>query len=262
MFSLSTYIRDENIKSSIRMYDYEVPKIDIYEYVIDELVRLDPMSVLEIGCGDGSFLKRMRTKFYKGPLTGIDVSLEMIDKAKVDSRDILYKVMDANNMSFTDGSFDIIVANFTLHTMPNIAQTMQEIYRVLKSEGKFLGAVHGMDHLPKRKKYLKMALEFLPGTESINPLERVTLNNLNTFMQKFENLQTNGYKSEIKLDDPKIYVEYIDNLRDYVFEPIPDNASWNNVLNMVESSIAEEMADRGIFTETTHVGYFKTLKPL
>lgn len=254
---------DENLVTRRKLYDYESPRINIHEKVIDELLKQDPKSILDIGCGNGDFLFKLRDRNYKGPLTGIDISKGMVEKANENKGDrkIMFQTMDAHNMSFENDKFDIVVCNFTMHLFRSIPQAIIEISRVLKPEGLFIGTLHAIDNLPKRKKYIKHALELLPETKATNTMERVTLMNVHTFIDRFENPKTSSYRAEIKLENPGVYLEYFDTLRSYVFSPDPEEDMWKSVLEMIENKITEEINENGHFTETTHVGFFKSQKP-
>ncbi len=253
----------ENLVKRKHLYDYELPKSDIYDKVADEILTHDPLSVLEIGCGDGEFLISLREKNYKGPLTGIDVSKELIEEAnKIKSgKDIFFQVLDAHNMSFVDAHFDIVVANFTLHTFRNMQQALDEINRVLKPEGYFMGAAHGRGHLPKRRKFTQMVAELLPNVNSNNTLGRVMLENLPTILTMFEPPITDQHIGEIKLYKPDVYIEYFDTLKDYAFFPQPNDELWHEALKVIEKQILEEIEANGYFSETTHYGMFKSQKP-
>ena len=85
--------------------------------------------VLEIGCGAGSFLASLH-KDYGCSCVGIDVSDEMIRFASSTNPGPTYRVMDSSKLEFEDNAFDVIVFNYVLHHVRDLAATIAEAKRV------------------------------------------------------------------------------------------------------------------------------------
>jgi phosphatidylethanolamine/phosphatidyl-N-methylethanolamine N-methyltransferase len=97
--------------------------------------------VLEVGVGTGISLP-----LYSGNcrLCGIDISAPMLRKAqervvelKLGNVEGLW-VMDAEQLSFPEHSFDVIVAQYVITTVPNPEATLDEFARVLKPGGEIV----------------------------------------------------------------------------------------------------------------------------
>jgi phosphatidylethanolamine/phosphatidyl-N-methylethanolamine N-methyltransferase len=104
-----------------------------------EALRLRPGDrVLEVGVGTGLSLP-MYPQSVK--ITGIDVSREMLDKARLRvGRRGLQNVealleMDAEAMTFADQSFDKVVAMYVMPVVRNPARVLEEFHRVCKADG-------------------------------------------------------------------------------------------------------------------------------
>jgi len=99
--------------------------------------------VLEIAVGTGRNLP-----YYAADvrLTGIELSPAMLDIAKRRSaglgRDADLRLGDAERLEFADESFDTVVCTFSLCTIPDDAQAVSEMWRVLRSGGKLVLAEH------------------------------------------------------------------------------------------------------------------------
>lgn len=94
--------------------------------------------VLEVGVGTGLSLDL----YPEGVrVTGIDVSREMLDKARarVAKRKFSHVEalleMDAEEMTFADASFDKVVAMYVVPVVPNPARLLAELHRVCKPQG-------------------------------------------------------------------------------------------------------------------------------
>ena len=94
--------------------------------------------ILEIGCGNGSLLKRIAVDYGAEQVIGIDMFLKDWWK-EGESKGDNWCIMDGNaeNLQFEDNSFDAIFSIATFEHIGNIEKTLSEIKRVLKPFGKF-----------------------------------------------------------------------------------------------------------------------------
>ena len=100
--------------------------------------------VLELACGTGIVTKLMRERLPSDVrLVATDLSEGMLEHAKAKSYDkpVEWKVADATKLPFKDNSFDIVVSQFGVMFFPEKAQSMQEIFRVLRPGGRVLFSV-------------------------------------------------------------------------------------------------------------------------
>ena len=113
--------------------------------------------VLDIGCGTGFLtLGVAKAVGKKGKVVGIDISEEMMKKAKENLSkagvpNIKLRVGDAENIPLDDGSVDVVVGNMVLHHCPNPKSAVKEIARVLKPNGRIVLA----DMEEHKEKWLK-----------------------------------------------------------------------------------------------------------
>jgi phosphatidylethanolamine/phosphatidyl-N-methylethanolamine N-methyltransferase len=101
--------------------------------------------VLEVGVGTGLSLPCYGDHLT---LTGIDLSPEMLDKAreKVERRGLdniagLYE-MDAGALAFPDESFDTVVAMYVMTVVPDPERVMRELERVCAAGGEVILVNH------------------------------------------------------------------------------------------------------------------------
>ena len=69
---------------------------------------------------------------------GADFSENMLEIAREKNPCISYVQCDAVNLPFKDNSFDVVIVGFGLRNILNAEKAVEEIYRVLKPNGKFL----------------------------------------------------------------------------------------------------------------------------
>lgn len=100
---------------------------------------LDPLhdaSVLEVGCGTGNYLERLNDK--PTLLVGLDISRNMLVKAKSKLPDLMLIQSNAEYLPFSEDSFDAIYCIQVLHHILDKNKFISEIHRTLKQGGKFV----------------------------------------------------------------------------------------------------------------------------
>ena len=107
--------------------------------------------VLEIGMGNGFFIKDLLGMAKDMTYVGLDFSETMIQEATLLNKDFIekgivsFKQASIENLPFDDNSFDSITTTNTLYFWPNPAANAKELLRVLKSGGKLLIGYRGKD---------------------------------------------------------------------------------------------------------------------
>ena len=99
--------------------------------------------VLDVGCGGGANIARHLMRCPRGTVTGIDYSDVSVKKSQeVNAAAIAAercKVVEGNvaDMSFDEGSFDLVTAFETVYFWTSIEECFREVRRVLKEGGSF-----------------------------------------------------------------------------------------------------------------------------
>jgi len=91
-------------------------------------------TILEVGIGTGAVAEKMVEKL--GPLSGIDISSEMI--SLINNPKITATVGDAHDLKFESNSLELIYMRNVIHYIDNPIKAYSEIYRCLRPEGYFL----------------------------------------------------------------------------------------------------------------------------
>ncbi len=109
------------------------------------LVNEKPGRVLEVGVGTGISLP---SYLPVNQVTGIDVSAEMLDKArvKVEEMNLSHvkelKAMDASALDFPDASFDTVVGMYLMTVVPDPVKVLMEMERVCSPGGRIIIVNH------------------------------------------------------------------------------------------------------------------------
>ena len=92
------------------------------------------MTVLELGCGTGSFTRELARS--GADIVAIDVSPELLENAKLNCSvpNVRFQIQNAYSLSYSEAVFDSVVGSSVLHHL-EIEEALRDVYRVLKPEG-------------------------------------------------------------------------------------------------------------------------------
>lgn len=198
------YFLDHQIKTE---YDHEMflhrgamIQSGMYQPLLDVLAPLcENEQILDVGCGEGSFLNNLAEQVSLGASIGFDISKEGIYLATNQPANLFWCVADLTNLPFADASFSTILNIFS-------PSNYQEFDRILKTDGQVIKVV-------PRSGYLKeLRAAFYP-----------------------EDAQKQSYSNQQVVDKfQQIYPDMIQTQVTYVFD-IPEK----NRLSLLEMSPLE-----------------------
>jgi arsenite methyltransferase len=98
--------------------------------------------VLDLGSGAGTdSLVAAQMVGAEGSVTGIDMTPEMIAKARASAEELAvgnieFVESEAERLPFTDGSFDVVISNGVIDLVPDKDAVFAELFRVLRPGGR------------------------------------------------------------------------------------------------------------------------------
>ena len=117
-----------------------------YEWLAELVPDNEGLRVLDLACGSGPLLKILFDRNKNLNLKGIDMCPEELTLAKtrlINSGVNLVESKAQNLTAINDNSIDIVLCHWALTLMDPIAPVLDEVRRVLTSEGRFAALVDG-----------------------------------------------------------------------------------------------------------------------
>jgi ubiquinone/menaquinone biosynthesis C-methylase UbiE len=227
----SKYSKEEIQKTYQQVHDllvtkyiikkYSTNKKDIRHLAIEGLNLSDVKYVLDLGCGYGFFIEILADRLHReASIVGIDLVENNREAYFHTVSSIGYRGDFINNdveiiNTFPQGSYDLIIASFSLYFFPHI---INHIARILSPGGIFIAITHS-------RRSLKEIIEFV--TESmqdigITPPKSISIEQLLTLFSQengegllkdhFKNIESIEYSNSMKfsvdtIDDCIYYIE-------------------------------------------------------
>ena len=135
--------------------------------------------VLDLGSGGGfdCFLAS-RQVGYSGYVTGVDMTPEMVTKARAnaekgDYRNVEFRLGEIENLPVADGTVDVILSNCVINLSPDKTRVFSEAYRVLKPGGRLaISDVVAFAELPDSiKQDMALYTGCMAGASSVSEIE-------------------------------------------------------------------------------------------
>lgn len=160
---------DTDTKFTKQRYNITSNIYDLLEWPIEKLMyqtwrrnlwkKVEGQKILEIGVGTG---KNIPHYPMNKEIFGIDLTEGMLRKAKrkaqeTEHTNIHLSLMDVQDMSFNDNSFDAALATFVFCSVPNPIRGLKEALRVTKPGGK----LYLLEHMVSENSFLKQCMSVL-----------------------------------------------------------------------------------------------------
>jgi len=102
--------------------------------LIREYAPLEGQRILDVGCGLGAYVKKMRA--FSDEVYGVDVDPEKVAEASRTLPNI--RLAPAEQLPFPDGFFDVVLLHEVIEHVEDDRQAIRQAHRVIKREGRIV----------------------------------------------------------------------------------------------------------------------------
>jgi len=246
------------LRARVQLHErFSTNKYGWMPWVFDQLDFPPEGLILELGCGAGALWAENIRRVPDGwEVVLSDLSPGMLEDARrtlgAFRRRFEFMVVDIQAVPFRDSSFDGVIANHMLYHVPDIAQALSEVRRVLKPGGRFYAATNGRQHLGELRRLVR-------GFDSSIAfgLDEYSLSLENGVLQLAEWFE----ETELRRYEDSLDVTEADPLVAYILSSIGDAQDVLVGERLLELSelIRRELVTHGTIHITKDVGLFEAL---
>jgi ubiquinone/menaquinone biosynthesis C-methylase UbiE len=209
------YNSDKNLNSRGDLHKhFSTNKYGWFNWVFNQYLLKPNDRIIEFGCGNGAIWQSNKNRIPKNiKVVLTDLSEGMLNSAKknlVDINEIIdYSVMDIQNITYEDNSFDIAIANHMLYHVPNRSLGINEVSRVLKPDGTFFSTTNGKNNMKGLKDLVR---KFDPRIDyaSFSVTKEFGLENgAEQLLKHFNSVVMIKYKDSLHITEAKPLVDYV-----------------------------------------------------
>ncbi|MFX0548613.1 MerR family transcriptional regulator [Hathewaya histolytica] len=262
---LQQYKDATNLRSRISIHEkYSKNKEGWMPWFFKKILDLNlkgEIKILELGCGDASLWIKNFNKIPKSfSITLSDFSKGMLEDAKrnlnVNSHKFNFKLINAEDIPYTEDEFDIVIANHMLYHLSDIHQGLKEIKRVLKPNGYCFASTVGVNHMKELRDIIENFNSKELTSESWNSTNNFNLENGKDILDKyFKNIILSKYEDALIIDEALPLIHYIFSMPGNVKDNFNEKL-YKKLVNYIEDIII----NKNIITITKDTGFFMCQK--
>jgi SAM-dependent methyltransferase len=246
------YPDSANLGARSSIYAYKTPTLDFWEWALRHADWPAGLRVLDIGCGPGQYLQRLRQRERSLHLVGIDLSEGMVVEAADTGASM--SVGSVQAIPLATASVDRVLAMHMLYHAPDILVAVAELRRVLRPGGVLLAVTNGGDHLQGTIDLIRQAA----GIEHmVRFMERFTLEDGGRDLATaFDDVSVEAVAGELIVPHVGPVMAYIESMRALAEGQLPAGVGWDEVLVDVRRAVEAKIASDGAWRCPTHSGVF------
>ena len=235
---------------------YTHPKVDYYNWMLDQLEWQGDELTFDIGCGSGKYGEFVspRVKRY----IACDLSHGMLK----DGAGINYEcvTLDAMGIPLADNTADIILANHMIYHIPDQEKGIAEFRRVLKPGGRMLAATNAAKTMQELKDLRIAAIEAI-GLEMAPEVQGFSLpftleEGASVLEKSFEHVEARTLENWLIFPEPQPVIDYIASSRDWYDKLFPDGFVWEEYEAALHQILDDHFASHSEFRVGKMTGAF------
>jgi SAM-dependent methyltransferase len=253
------YGDDRNLAARQSIYAFQRPRLNLHGSSIDLAELAGDESVLDVGCGNGRYLAELRSRGHRGLVCGADLSEGMLRTARLEAGDASLLVTDAQELPFASDSFDVVLAMHMLYHVPDRAQALTEMRRVVRPRGIALVLTNSWLHFQELDELLMECAAATVGASRVRDRTSLTRFKIEDGGEEleavFSDVRLHRFSSELVIDEAEPVVAYARSMGMFVMDRGGGHELDEIVVELERRVVASIEAD-GAFRITTACGCF------
>jgi SAM-dependent methyltransferase len=224
--------------------------------VLDRAELIGTETIVDVGCGNGTYLAELGRRQHRGPVVGLDLSPAMARRSAAHGSTA---VADAQALPLADHSVDAVLSLHMLYHVPDIERAIAELRRVLRPGGPALVTTNGPGHTREVKRLFAAAARRVGGvqvdvdwdTRRFAPHEARQL-----LGAVFNSITVYEVSDTTPVRDPSVLVDYV---ASWPPESVGLRAGplWEQVMTAVEDLVAAHFAAHESFSVSSRVAILR-----
>ena len=261
---IEQYENASNLRARINIHEmFSVNKYGWMRWYFDKLNLPKECKILELGCGDANLWEKNKDRIPRDlDIILSDFSKGMLSDAKGTlgkrADNFKFQIIDAQDIPYDDGTFDVVIANHMLYHVDNIQKGLSEINRVLKPGGYFYCSTVGQNHMMEIRDIMYKFKSEKMDIKSSDITSRFNLENGLRMLEKwFSCIEMNRYEDNLIVTEATPIIDYMFSMPGNVRE------SFNNErLNVLTKYLKDKIVIEGGIYVTKDTGFFMGQKKI
>ncbi|MGW6390724.1 class I SAM-dependent methyltransferase [Streptomyces sp. NPDC055103] len=246
----SAYNGDRDLAARQSLYRWQTPRYDLPGIVAEKLSDVRGR-VVDIGCGNGTFVQRLRQDRPDLSLLGLDIAPGIL--AGIPGP---VAVADATRLPLAAGSVDAALALHMLYHVPDIPQAVRELARVVTREGLVIASTNSgrdkteLDDLWQRAAGDVLGIDRGPARISLGA--RFSLEKAPAFLgEEFRRVEVVELPGVITVRDAEPVIAYLASYRAWADQ---HHVPFDATVDRARTLVADHVARHGAYEITSRAG--------
>jgi SAM-dependent methyltransferase len=242
---IDEYLSLEPLETRIAIHrGYSEHASDVEQDTLDALGSTAGIELLDVGCGTGSFLRRLRGLGHTTRLVGLDSSPAAVDGLR-DEPGIEVYHGDAADLPFEAGTFTAVTARHMLYHVDDLGAAISEAHRVLRPGSRFAAVVNHRGALSRIIDLVRRVLATHGVAVPEHPVHPVYSDNLpGSLVEVFGNVDVTMHHNALVFPEPTPLVRYAVAILGMYGLP-PDAPQRRDVVSDLEAEATHWFATHG-----------------
>ncbi|MFI6459502.1 class I SAM-dependent methyltransferase [Streptomyces sp. NPDC050538] len=244
----SAYSSDQDLAARQALYRWQTPRYNLPGIVAEKLSAVRVRGrVVDVGCGNGKFIQRLRDERPDLALLGLDIAPGIL--ADVPGP---VAVADATGLPLATGSVDAALALHMLYHVPNIPLAVRELFRAVARDGLVIASTNSdRDKAELDDLWQRAAGDVLGtgrGPARISLSARFSLEKASAFLgEEFGQVETAELPGTITVDDPEPVIAHMVSYRAWADQ---HDVSFDATVDRARVILVERIGRHGAFEIT------------